>query len=189
MGKQINYWMDYDNFLLVAQKAVDLGCFIIKEDALTGKIIKSKDIGIIKEDRKDYYFYLAEAGDIETRVINGRELVKYSCGAGGNCMIEAGYSYITNSGKKKEISRARLYCISGYYDESGEYIERPESLTKVYHSLARFVKKVAPYTELTDVLISSRDENYGEKIEYKHKEYVTESCLKMRNEEGYRLLG
>lgn len=161
MGKQINYWMDYDNFLLVAQKAVDLGCYIIKEDAQTGKVIKSKDIEIIKEDRKDYYFYLAEAG----------------------------YSYITNSGKKKTISRARLYCISGYYDESGEYIERPECLTKVYHALARFVKKVAPYTELTDVLISNRDENYGEKYEYKHKEYVTEKCLKMRNEEGYRLLG
>ena len=32
MGKQINYWMDYDNFLLLAQKAIDLGCTIVKED-------------------------------------------------------------------------------------------------------------------------------------------------------------
>ena len=161
--------MDYDNFLLVAQKALDLGCFIVKEE------------------QKNYYFYLAEAGDIETRIINGRELVNHSYASGGNCIIEAGYSYITNSGKKKSISRARLYCISGYYDESEEYIARPECLTKVYNSLVRFVKKVAPYTELADILISSRDENYGEKMEYKHKEYVTAKCLKMRNEEGYRL--
>lgn len=45
MGKQINYWMDYDNFLLVAQKAVDLGCTVVKEDLKLGKVIESKDIG------------------------------------------------------------------------------------------------------------------------------------------------
>ena len=40
-----------------------------------------------------------------------------------------------------------------------------------------------------EAVMHVEDENYGEKFEYKHKEYVTESCLKMRNEEGYRLLG
>ena len=47
MGKQINYWMDYDSFLLVAQRAVDLGCTVVKEDLKLGKVIESKDIGII----------------------------------------------------------------------------------------------------------------------------------------------
>lgn len=47
MGKQINYWMDYDNFLLVAQMAVDLGCTVVKEDLKIGKVIESKDAGII----------------------------------------------------------------------------------------------------------------------------------------------
>ena len=28
MGKQINYWMDYDNFVLLAKKALELGCVI-----------------------------------------------------------------------------------------------------------------------------------------------------------------
>lgn len=46
MGKQINYWMDYDNFLLVAQMAVDLGCTVVKEDLKIGKVIESKDAGI-----------------------------------------------------------------------------------------------------------------------------------------------
>lgn len=36
MGKQINYWMDYDSFLLLAQKALDLGCRIVKEDLDAG---------------------------------------------------------------------------------------------------------------------------------------------------------
>lgn len=47
MGKQINYWMDYDNFLLVAQKVFDLGCTIVKEDLKLGRVVKNKDISII----------------------------------------------------------------------------------------------------------------------------------------------
>lgn len=29
MGKQINYYMEYDSFVLLAQKAIELGCEII----------------------------------------------------------------------------------------------------------------------------------------------------------------
>lgn len=83
--------------------------------------------------------------------------------------------------------RARIYCITGYYNEDGEYIPRPECLTKVYNALARYVKKLAPCTEFTDTRISMRDENYGEKVEYKHKEYVTKACLELVEREGYRL--
>ena len=32
MGKQINYWLEFDGFLLLAQKALDLGCTIVRED-------------------------------------------------------------------------------------------------------------------------------------------------------------
>ena len=69
MGKQINYWMDYDNFLLVAQMAVDLGCTVVKEDLKLGKVIESKDAGIITpygtSNYPGYYFHLPEAGAIE----------------------------------------------------------------------------------------------------------------------------
>lgn len=69
MGKQINYWMDYDNFLLVAQMAVDLGCTVVKEDLKIGKVIESKDAGIIPpygtSNYPGYYFHLPEAGAIE----------------------------------------------------------------------------------------------------------------------------
>ena len=66
----------------------------------------------------------------------------------GMPLIEASYSSIVNeptgvagSRQKKEIHRARIYCISGYYDENEKYIPRPDCLTKVYHSLVRYVKK------------------------------------------------
>ena len=198
MGKQINYWMDYDNFLLVAQKAVDLGCTVVKEDLKLGKVIESKDICIITpyETSNDsgYYFHLPEAGDIKVLTINGKECLDDGYTATGNALIEAGFSSIVNeptgvagTRRKKEIYRARIYCITGYYDENEKYIPRPDCLTKVYHSLVRYVKKIAPYTEFTDILISTREENYGEECEYRHKEYITKTCLDLVNDEGYKL--
>lgn len=189
MGKQINYWMEYNSFFKVAQKAVELGCTIVKYEPETGKVTESIDISIVKDDNQRYYFHLSEAGPIEIEVVNNQEKLKHGYCASVNAIIEAGYSFIVDEKRKKVIRRARLYCISGYYDDAGEYISRPECLTRVYNSLVRFVKKVAPYTELTDVIISSRSENYGQKVEFKHKEYVTEVCLKKRNNEGYIFQG
>lgn len=194
MGKQINYWMDYDNFLLVAQKAVDLGCTIIKVDRKQGKVIKSQDIGIITPNGKScnasYYFHLPAAGDIKILTVNGKECLDYGFTATGNAVIEAGFSFIIDepagacgTKRKKEIRRARIYCITGYYDENDKYIPRPECLTKVYESLVRFIKKIAPYTEL----LSIEDKGYGEKYEYRHKEYITKTCLDLVNKEGYKL--
>lgn len=78
MGKQINYWMDYNNFLLLAQKAIDLGCTIVKEDFDSGKVIESSDISIIASFCENLpnnccYFHLPEAGEIKTHMINGKE--------------------------------------------------------------------------------------------------------------------
>lgn len=64
---------------------------------------------------------------------------------------------------------------------------RPECLTKVYHSLARYVRKIAPYTEITDIRISKDLENYGKEYEFRHKVYITKTCLDMVNNEGYKL--
>lgn len=106
-------------------------------------------------------------------------------GESSQAIIEAGFSSIHQ--EKKKITRSRLWCSSGFYGEDGEYINRPESLTKVYNSLARYAKKLAPYIELVDVYISSRDENYGEEVKYKHKEYVSQYFIDKMSE-GYELV-
>lgn len=152
MGKQLNYYMDYENFLSVAQKAIDLGCTIVKEDLELGKVIESWDIGVVTRHGEffhtNYYFHLLEAGNINIHMINGKERLKHGFCSSGNAIIEAGYSFITNeltgtykTKQKKEIRRARIYCITGYY-EKGEYIARPECMTKVYNSLVRYIKKL-----------------------------------------------
>jgi len=40
---------------------------------------------------------------------------------------------------------------------------------------------------LVDVYISSRDENYGEEVKYKHKEYVSQYFIDKMSE-GYELV-
>ena len=184
MGKQINYWMERDSFLLLARRAVELGCTIAKEDPVSGKVIESTDIGVVTADQKDYCFHLPEAGALAIRVYNGRERVERGFSASGNALIEAGYSFVT---EQREIRRARMYCITGYYDENGDYIPRPECLTRVYQALVRYVKKLAPYTELVDTLTSIRDENYGGEYQYRHREYVTPACLALASSEGCQL--
>ena len=132
---------------------------------------------------KDYFFHLPDAGEIVISECNGRETVNHGMCKGSNVIIEAGYSYV----KDKKITRSRIYCSTGYFDENGVFVERPEVLTKAYNSIARYTKKLAPYTELHDLKIGSGDNN-SQPFEYTHKEYLTAWCLQKR-EEGYKLQG
>ena len=90
--------------------------------------------------------------------------------------------------KQKKITRSRLFAISGYYDGNGEYVPRPDCLTKTYNRLVRIAKKVAPYTELTDYIISTRNSSYLQEKEWKHKEYVSPAYLALRTSQKYELV-
>ncbi len=184
MGKQINYWLKYEEFLQIAQAALDYGCVIVKPDL--GKIKYGQTLDIITEDKCRYYFYLPEAGTLMAQPIPFQSEPVIGYNAAGNTVIEAGFSFIHDN--EKEITRSRLFVISGYYDESGEYITRPECLTRIYHKLVRIVKKTAPYTEITDHIISRHDHDYLQEKEWKHKEYISASCLELKVSKNYRLI-
>ena len=184
MGKQINYWMGYEDFLQVAQAALDCGCVIIKKSA-DGKLIYGHTLDIVTEAEHCYYFYVKEAGELNIiQLPSGEERVG-GYNSSGNVLIEAAFSY--RDYDKKELRRSRLYVISGYYDDNGAYIERPECVTKVYNRLVRVVKKVAPYTEMTDTYISAMDEDYLQTKEWKHKEYISPAFLQLQLTEHYKL--
>lgn len=184
MGKQINYWLGYADFLRIAQAALDCGCVIIK--SISGELVYRQTLDTVTENEHRYYFYLPEAGKLMGKQIpfQNESLANYN--AVGNTVIEAGFSFIDD--EQKKITRSRLFAISGYYDESGEYIPRPECLTKTYNRLARTVKKVAPYTELTDYIISTRDSSYLQEKEWRHKEYVSPAYLALRTSQKYKLV-
>ena len=44
--------------------------------------------------------------------------------------------------------------MTGRYTDDGDWIPRPDMLTKVYNKLVRVVKKVAPYTELAHFVVN-----------------------------------
>lgn len=125
MGKQINYYMGFKDFIKVAQFALDLGCVICREE--NKKIICSDHIDIVTPSVKRYFFYLPEAGELHVRTENGREEIG-GYNASGNVLIEAGFSYVKHD--RKTITRGRLFSITGYYDESGNWMGQPECVKK-----------------------------------------------------------
>ncbi|MBQ5311650.1 MAG: hypothetical protein ILP19_06375 [Oscillospiraceae bacterium] len=167
MGKQINYYMEYESFLKIAEKALDLGCEIIR-GGHQDSIGRGYTLDLITPELIYYYFRVPEAGDITTGTdMNGKLYVKGSFCESSRCLIEAGFSHISE--EERLITRNRLYCSTGYYDDSGEYIGRHESVTKIYDSLARYAKKLAPMTEVG-----------------RYKNYISPYCLKLQ-QEGYTL--
>ena len=52
MGKQINYWLGYEDFLKIAQAALDCGCIIIKK--VSGKLVYGQTLDIVTE-HEHYY--------------------------------------------------------------------------------------------------------------------------------------
>lgn len=163
MGRQINYYMERESFLQVAQLALDCGCEIIKENLSVRPttVIRTRDIAAITPNDWMFWFYVPEAGQLATNTYEYGERLDRSFSESGNALIEAGVSLIHE--EEKTISRNRLYVQSGYYDASGVWVPRPKCVDAVYNKLARCVKKLTVYDGFF---------------------YVTEYCRKLFNE-GY----
>ena len=183
MGKQINYYMEYESFLRLAEKALSLGCEIIRDEH-ADSIGRGFSLDLVTPDVIRYYFRVPEAGDITSATdLNGRLYVN-STPESGSCLIEAGFSKIWH--EEKRIGRNRLYSSTGCYDAGGAFIGRPECVTKVYNALTRYVKKLAPQTETVEMRISIADETYLQEVEHRSKQYITEYCLQLQ-QAGYAL--
>ncbi|MBQ5448607.1 MAG: hypothetical protein IIT57_01045 [Treponema sp.] len=177
MGKQINYYMEYDSFVLLAKKAIELGCEIMPSS--DGVLKRGYSPDIISKDNHYYCFHIPEAGEIKIERHGDKEHVVCGYNASGSSIIEAYFSFINS--KEKFITRSRIYCISDYYDADGTLIKRPDCVTKVYDSLARYVKKLAPCTE-----VECRPANpLYDKV--KQKVYITPLCLALVCEQDYWL--
>lgn len=183
MGKQINYYIGYKEFLKIAECAVKNGCIILKKEY--GKYVRDNSVGIITQDCNRYYFYLPEAGDLEPQMHDDNEFVG-GYNSSGNVVIEASYSIVKH--EQKTISRGRLFSVTGYYDKNKNWIDRPECMKKLYDKLVRTVKKLAPHTEIVDEIISTSSEDYLKPKEWKHKEYITEELLSLKENDDYKLV-
>ena len=171
MGKQINYYLEYEGFLKIAEAALFRGCEILKK--VDGKIIRGNDISMITPDCYDYFFHYIPAGEVIVKDYNGKEYVDNGYTPSGNTLIEAGFSRISH--EEKKIRRARLFIVSGYYDENDEWIPRPDCMTKLYCALERVAKKVALRTES----IVYCEKPTGEEIARKYINYISPFCRQL----------
>lgn len=180
MGKQINYYMGYNDFLSVAKAALDSGCVIYRHQFEKGhwKLIEGKDINIVIPECIDYYFYLPELGEFSVRNHNGNQHISNETQLN---VIEAGFSSVDN--KKCSIIRNRLYVTSGLYNEDEEWIPRDDRLTKIYNKLVHIVKKVAPNKEVEAFAVNPL--YAGQKI--LRKEYISSEFYLLVKNNDYTL--
>lgn len=186
MGKQINYYMDYESFLKVAQVALNEGCMILSSKHTSEKQLPCADLSIITKDHLNYYFYLPELGELNYAKDNlGNYYVNFGYNDSALSMIEAGFSKKVENAKEKSIAKNRLYVMTGYY-RNAEWIARPDRLEKVYKKLVREAKKVAPKTGIEYDAVDLEDNRYGNPYKGIFHEYISAECVKWY-EEGYEI--
>lgn len=188
MSKKISYYLEFDGFLQLAQKALDLGCSIVCEDKKAGVLTQRHDIGIITQNRGIFwYFYLPEAGDLNAASYDGKERLNGIFNPSANVVLEARGSRINT--EQKEIFRGELYLSTGYYDEDKNFITPPDCLVKLYNALAQYVKKLAPYTEVTEGHVYVGGPKDGQKEVRMVKKYISPYCFDLKENKGYKLRG
>lgn len=180
MGKQINYYMGYKDFLSVAQSALDSGAVIYRHAYENKKwqMIGGTSLDVIKEDTQEYYFHFPADGEMVINDIYGNQ---HPSNTAKLHMIQAGFSRPNH--EKHLLTSNRLYVISGRYDEDGIWVPRSDLLTKIYNRLVRVVKKIAPYTEVEHFVVNSIYE--GEK--FKTKKYISSEYFDLAQNKDYTL--
>lgn len=186
MGKPINYWLEFEGFVELSKKAVGLGCEIMKAELSeedTTIITVSREFDILTDDENvRYFFHLPEAGKIELTLGDNGTHINNPFEKCNNSIMEVGFSRIMKP--EKRIRRAQLFLPDGIKDQNNVYVKRPECIEKMYRSIARQLKKLAPYTEITRYKIFS-DGSAPEP--FRVKEYASPYCFEMYKNEGYSL--
>ena len=93
MGKQINYYMDYESFLKLAERALSEGCMILKNDYTEEPQQPQNNISVVTEDWMRYYFYLPELAELKyKRSKDGQYYIDNGANELTLALIEAGFS-------------------------------------------------------------------------------------------------
>lgn len=163
MGRQIEYYMELESYKLIVKKAFELG-FVAIEGQNNFRICNSFDEVTFSKHKHTIYFYLEEVGQLIVKEDGYIDDLRSQ-------LIESGFSYINE--KRKEISKSRLWVSTGFWNNNHEFVQRDEVLDKKYSSLMRYVKKLAPYTE---VEVKARNPMYEGRKSLR-KEYITPYLL------------
>ncbi len=180
MGKQINYYMGYEDFLSVAQSALNSDCIIYRQSFENGRfqLLSGTTLDTIKPNCSGYYFHNPAIGNFDIELISEKQYVPSDVLLN---VIEAGFS-IPNE-EKHLIVANRLYVMTGLYADDGNWVSRPDMLTKLYHKLSRVEKKTPPYTEVDHFVVNPMYK--GKK--FKSKKYISSDYYELVKNKDYIL--
>ena len=134
MGKQVNYTMDYPAFLQLAKYALELGCMIIRNDHTEEPSFPSKDISMVVPECSHYLFYCPALFPLDQ--------ITHSQDSAGKYYIADTFSSLFSL---SIISAGfyRIYVTTGFFNNAGEWVPRPDKLTQIYDKIARKARKLA----------------------------------------------
>ncbi len=168
MGKQIEYYSEMDSYMLIVNKAIELGLKIITKD---NNIIASIEEDNIYNEIK--YFYLEEAGSLKLRENGIIDILE-------SPIIEANPPYIKN----RKVYKSRLWVSSGFWMNEDSFVKRDKKLEKKYDAIVRYLKKITNYVEIE---VKDKNPDY-ERRYFLRKIYITETLYdKVKNKE-YEIL-
>ncbi|MBE5797223.1 MAG: hypothetical protein E7327_07590 [Clostridiales bacterium] len=143
-SKQINYYMDYESFRLLAQKALDEGCSILLNELTDAPQCPARDLRIVTPEHTRYFFC---APGFEPEFVRARDGRFYPDLSDMRMvmMLEAGYSAVQPDGL---ITRERLFSASNAV-VGFRLVPRPAEVGRLYDTLARLVRRLAPLRAYT----------------------------------------
>jgi len=115
----------------------DAGFLILRREYTKEPQLPSSDLSVITPECRSYWFYLPELAELTYKAArNGLYYPDYGFNPLGLAMMEAGFS-------RHSSDRARIYVMTGFYDENDQWIARSERMTKAYLKIERKVRKLA----------------------------------------------
>ena len=145
MGKQITYYIDHSEFLILAQAALDAGCSILRKEHTPEPAVPTRDLSAIDPSHPQWTFVLPGAPELEfNRDLAGNYFLRRE-GPIETMLIETGFSVLNNKG----VWRDSCLWIPTAALVDHALVPRPEASTRIYDKLARVVRKLAPTRSFT----------------------------------------
>jgi hypothetical protein len=186
MGKQINFFMDYETEAKFFE-------YLLPQCKISNKVVNGEMIFIDTlperfsgQDWFQLHLYKPEMGPCDI-VIHDDGKGYVNAYSSYSPVIEFCRSVIRTD--DKIITRGRLYVVMKYYDKDDNNVSKPEELNKWYNELCRWIRKHLPRREYENP-ISLEYANrmcleYGVSPGHMTKEYISDSILRLVQEEGY----
>ena len=151
MGKQFNYYADFDLSLRIREMALSLGLEIIKQDSRSRQITRARSADDFSTEYS-IFFYDELFGTLSFNRNTG--LINDS----NSPVIQVSQTKVND--EEEYVSRGRLWVSTSHYDANGAKIVTVPELIKKYTKLVAFIRRnvvneEVPHGECRDVYIKS----------------------------------